>query len=402
MVKKKHVLYCESREVNVLEETDVYRNLRSRKWLLTINNPIDKGYTHEHIKEILSKFKIVYWCMSDETGSEGTFHTHIFLASNNGIRATTLQDRFEGAHRDIARGTCQQNRDYVFKEGKWLDSEKGTTNHRDTHEEWGEMPIERPGARNDLADLFDAIRDGQSTYEILRDSPQYIMHVDKIERVRQIVIEEQHKNDWRNLSVTYVWGVTGKGKTRGVMERYGYSNVYRVTDYDHPFDGYKGQDVLLFDEFRSSLPISNMLDYLDGYPVELRARYTNKQACYTKVYIISNIDICEQYHNVQREEPRTWQAFLRRINEVQTYTETGVVSMNLISYMSDFKPCMTATPFDKDKVKTVEKEKNDIESETEEEKSDYKVVKGNHVGYSRSKNTLQEYMMELSHAPSWI
>lgn len=329
-------------------ENDIYKNLQSRKWLLTINNPTEKGYVHEHIKEILSTFKLTYWCMSDETGAEGTYHTHIFVASHSPIRATTLHNKFEGAHRDIARGTCQQNRDYVFKEGKWLDSEKGTTNHRDTHEEWGEMPIERQGARNDLADLFDAIKDGQSTFEILQASPQYILQVDKIERVRQIVLEEQGKNTWRNLSVTYVWGITGKGKTRGVMEKYGYANVFRVTDYDHPFDGYKGQDVLLLDEFRSSLPISNMLEYLDGYPVELRARYANKQAMFTKVYIVSNIDITEQYPNVQKEEPRTWQAFLRRISNIETYTETGVVSMSLVSYMSDFQPCMTATPFDKD------------------------------------------------------
>lgn len=27
----------------------------SRKWLLTINNPVEKGFTHEYIKEQLSK-----------------------------------------------------------------------------------------------------------------------------------------------------------------------------------------------------------------------------------------------------------------------------------------------------------------------------------------------------------
>lgn len=325
---------------------DTYNNPRSRKWLLTINNPKDKGYSHDRVKEILSAFKLIYWCMSDETGAEGTYHTHIFIASNNGIYASKIHNKFNGAHRDIARGTCQQNRDYVFKEGKWSNTEKGTTNHRDTHEEWGEMPVERQGARNDLADLFDAIKDGLSTFEILQASPQYIMQVDKIDRVRQIVLEEQNKNRWRNVEVCYIWGITGKGKTRGVMEKYGYENVFRVTDYDHPFDGYKGQDVLLLDEFRSSLPISNMLEYLDGYPVELRARYANKQACFTKVYLVSNIDITEQYRNVQREEPRTWNAFLRRINTIQTYTDTGIVTMSLDAYLNDFRPFMGAVPFD--------------------------------------------------------
>lgn len=332
-------------------ENDVFKNLQSRKWLLTSNNPIEHGYSHEYIKEVLSTFKLVYWCMSDETGHDGTFHTHIFIASNSPIRASTLQNKFTGVHRDLVKGTCQQNRDYVFKEGKWLNGEKGTTNHRDSHEEWGEMPAERQGARNDLVDLYDMIKSGMSTYEILETSPQYLMQIDKIERVRQIMLEEKHKNDWRTVEVTYVWGETGTGKTRGVMEKFGYSNVFRVTDYEHPFDGYKGQDVILFDEFRSSLTFTAMLDYLDGYPVELRARYVNKQACYTKVFIVSNMDITDQYPNIQREDPRGWRAFLRRFNTVQVYTKTGVTSMEINSYLTDFTPCVDGTPFDSDKEK---------------------------------------------------
>lgn len=34
----------------------------SRKWLLTINNPADSGFTHDMIIETMKKFKsLVYW-----------------------------------------------------------------------------------------------------------------------------------------------------------------------------------------------------------------------------------------------------------------------------------------------------------------------------------------------------
>ena len=48
-----------------------------------------------------------------------------------------------------------------------------------------------------------------------------------------------------------------------------------LTDYEHPFDGYRSTEhsVLVFEEFRSSLRIQDMLNYLDGYPCELKARY---------------------------------------------------------------------------------------------------------------------------------
>ena len=31
--------------------------IQSRKWLITINNPNEKGFKHDNIKEILKKYK---------------------------------------------------------------------------------------------------------------------------------------------------------------------------------------------------------------------------------------------------------------------------------------------------------------------------------------------------------
>jgi hypothetical protein len=104
------------------------------------------------------------------------------------------------------------------------------------------------------------------------------------------------------------------------METFDYDNVYRVTEYDQrAFDGYTAQPVLLLDEFRSSFKISQMLNYLDGYPLKLPCRFEDCQACYTTVFIISNISLYEQYTNIQSAEPTTWRAFLRRIHAVYRF-----------------------------------------------------------------------------------
>jgi hypothetical protein len=225
----------------------------------------------------------------------------------------------------MCNGTSQQNRDYVRKEGKWEKDKKKETNLIDTFEEFGEMPIERQGARNDLSDLYDLIKSGYSNYEIITENTQYMFSVDKIERARQIIKEEEFKNKFRDLDVTYIYGSTGTGKTRGIMEKYGYENIYRVTDYKNPFDGYKGQDVLVFEEFRNSLKIQDMLNYLDGYPLVLPCRYSNKIACFTKVYIVTNMSLAEQYLSIQEEHLETWLAFKRRIHKVQQYTIDGQI-----------------------------------------------------------------------------
>lgn len=287
-----------------------------------MNNPTDKQFDHSAIKNTLLKMKPVsYWVMSDEVGEEKTPHTHLFIACSSPMRFSTVKNAFETAHIDQARGSCEENRAYVLKIGKWEIDPKGETKIEGTQEEWGVMPIERQGQRNDLAELYNMIESGMSNFEIITQNPDHILQIDKLERVRQTIREEAAKNEWRQLAVTFVQGETQTGKTRRVMEQYGYENVFRVTNYQKGcYDAYRGQDVIVFEEFSSSIKIQEMLNLLDGYPVELPCRYVNKVACYTKAFLISNIGLEQQYTLVQLQHPGTWEAFLRRINQVVVYS----------------------------------------------------------------------------------
>lgn len=322
------------------------KDSRTRKWQITINNPADKGFSHDKIVEILSGMKsLVYYCVSDEIGEAGTYHTHIFLAAANAVRFSTIKKNFEGGHFEMCQGSAAQNRDYVFKEGKWRNSEKGTTNLSDTHIEWGELPVERQGKRNDLDDLYDMIQSGFDVPTILDINPQYILQIDKLERARSMFLHSKYKDDKRDVSVTYIYGRTGTGKTRSVMDAYGYSNVYRVTDYAHPFDSYDCEDVIIFEEFRSSLPLGCMLNYLDIYPIKLPARYANKQACFTKIFIISNWELERQYQELQVTDKESYNAFLRRIDYVDIFFPLNQYRFSREQYFSGFVPAVY-TSFD--------------------------------------------------------
>lgn len=303
------------------------KDTQSRKYQLTINNPEEKGLDHDAIKKALEQLTACsYYCLADETGAETkTRHTHIFTFLRNPARFSRIKRLFPEAHIEQARGTVQENRDYVAKSGKWADDPKADTSIEGTFEEWGEMPEEPgQGARTDITQLYHMIADeGLSNAEIMERDPELATHIGKMDKIRQDVLEARYRETWRDLDVTYIFGPTGTGKTRGVMEKYGYSNCYRVTDYKHPFDSYAQNSTIIFDEYRSNLLIGDMLDYLDGYPLALPARYANRQACYETVYIISNIDLSEQYPNVQTNEPETWKAFLRRIHHVIEYQATG-------------------------------------------------------------------------------
>ena len=297
---------------------------QARKWQVTVNNPADKGLDHDAIKKALEEFKsLVYWCMGDEIGLDThTPHTHLFMVLKSPAKFSTVKKRFPEAHIEAARGSIAENRAYVEKTGKWSEDEKADTRVPDTFEEWGEIPEEPgQGARSDIAELYSKIKAGMSNAEIMAANPDSAKHIHLMDKIRQDILEALYREQWRDVEVTYIFGPTATGKTRGDMEAHGYSSVYRVTDYSHPFDRYAEEPVLCLDEFRSSLLIGDMLDYLDGYPLALPARYANRQACYERVYIISNIDLREQYPNVQINEPATWKAFLRRIHHVIEYRE---------------------------------------------------------------------------------
>lgn len=295
---------------------------QGRRWLLTINNPEEKNQNHKDIKEILSQFpSLAYYCMADEKGE--TYHIHVFFALEHPTRFSTIKRRFPTAHIDRAEGTAAECRAYVQKSGKWENSDKAETSIPGTWEEWGKLPVEHQGERADLAVLYQMIKDGQSNYEIMEANPDYLVSLDRIERARQAVREQQYHDMFRKLEVAYIWGPTGTGKTRGVMEKYSYAGVYRVTDYTHPFDSYAGEDVLLLDEYNSNFKIQDLLNYLDGYPLRLPARYSNRIACYTKVYIISNLCLSQQYEYEQHRSPATFAALLRRIQKVVQYTAPG-------------------------------------------------------------------------------
>ena len=301
---------------------------QKEKYQLTINNPIEHGYSHDQIKsKLLELGDILYWCMADEIGLESqTPHTHIYLHFENDRSLNRIKKLFPEAHIEIAKGSAIDNRNYIQKMGKWKDDPKSDTSIPDSFEESGEMPDEPgQGFRSDLHEMYVMIKCGFSNIQILEENPELLPHISLMDKVRLEYLTEKYKSDFRKLNVTYIWGATNTGKTRGIMEKHEYQNVFRVTNYKHPFDGYKCEPVLCLDEFRSGILMNEMLNYLDGYPLELPARYSNRFACYETVYIISNIDLKQQYPIIQATEPETWKAFLRRIRKVIEYKSDGTI-----------------------------------------------------------------------------
>lgn len=303
------------------------KNTQSRRWLLTINNPQSCDFDHGRIVEVLHLFRPTYFCMADEIATTGTYHTHIYLYSKSPIRFSTVKNRFPTAHIDKAVGTAMENRDYIRKEGKWSDTAKVETRVDGTFLEFGTPPTPAEENAPKMHQLLQNVKDGFSTIEILEENPSFCLQTQKIDQLRDSLESEPFRNCFREVQVHYLFGASGAGKTRGIFEKHDMQDICRITDYGGKngvrFDAYHTQPVLVFEEFHSQIPIEAMLNYLDVYPLMLPARYQDKVACYTTVYITSNIPLDEQYPDIQRYKLETWRAFLRRIHTVTQYFEDG-------------------------------------------------------------------------------
>ena len=305
---------------------------QSRKFLVTMNNPTEKNFDVDKILKQAESLKgLIYACASLEVGSkEHTPHIHLFSYYENPKAWKTIVNLFDGkADVECCRGSCRQNRDYVFKLGKWILTEKGTTPIEGQQRECGTFKEERECSDPELELLYNLIKQGYSDYEIIDEYPQFMLSLSHIQRCRLTIKQEEFKITYRTLEIVYIFGQTRAGKSRYVMEKYGYDSVFRVTDYVHPYDTYSGEDVILYEEFSSSLRIQDMNNYLDGYPLKLPARYSDKVACYTKVYITTNTPLENQYPNIKQDNPETWLAFMKRFTRVIWYrSATDIVTYN--------------------------------------------------------------------------
>ena len=181
------------------------KEMQSNKYQLTINNPVEKGYTHERIAEILkSNFKTLsYFCMSDEQGS--CFHTHIFVVFNSRVRLSMIKRYFEEAHIEKCCGSVSSNVNYIKKSGKWeLDESKQEKKIEGTFEEYGTQPPDSRGKLHDMTELYEMVLNDMTNAEILAVNQDYILQIDKIDKdfaigftdriSREGVKEEDFKN----------------------------------------------------------------------------------------------------------------------------------------------------------------------------------------------------------------
>jgi hypothetical protein len=285
-----------------------------RKWFLTINSK-DEKITLDDVRQSLEKLnKVTHYLISKERGSiNNTLHYHLYIEFKNGIRNTTIKKIMKDLKPDIEqpRGTYNEIKEYIRCEGAHEDKKPLLEDFIES----GEPNKNNQGKRTDIDDVITMIQEGANLDEIMFEYPKtYLKYQNKIDTFWLKWKERKYKTIKRDIEVYYVYGASGTGKTSGIYKKHGYEDVYRVSNYNNPFDTYQAQDVMVLDEFHGQMQFADLLKITEGYPYKLQARYQDRVACFTKLYIVSNMNWADQYANLQIEKSQVYEAMYRRIS----------------------------------------------------------------------------------------
>jgi len=248
----------------------------SRRWCFTLNNPEGEDDPESWL---WGSGSAAYCCFGFEVGDSDTPHWQGFARFKKMMRLSALKKLSRKCHWEKAKGTESQNRDYCSKDGEFF--------------EFGAAA--NPGARTDLLSIKKKIKDGVKQRELLDDdelAASFARYGGYIDRLYDCLAPRPAK---RSLVCWYLWGATATGKTHRVYTQYG-SACYRILGHpSHPWDSYRGEPAVCFDEFTDGWALQDMDGYLEGYPQELPCRYHNKWAEWRVVIVLSNCDINDWY-----------------------------------------------------------------------------------------------------------
>lgn len=306
-------------------------------WILTIRRMLPDGSertTSDLVDALLQVFDAAVG--QPERGEGGYRHFQVF-AQGRRQRFSTLKKKMKAvglgdAHMEPRKGSVSEAVGYCSKE-MTRDGDGFGFGTIDRHEK----EDSKQGERTDLQRLKARAESGETVNQILlsEDGAAAARYLGWLRATCEAAQAKRYRTAVRDgLEVCYLYGATGAGKTTHVYESEGIEHIYTVTDYSHPFDNYEGEQVLLLDEFAGQISMPSILKILDKWPVQLSARYANKWAAYSKVWVVSNLPPVDLYTYSPESQRR---AFFRRFAHFYRMDE----SRKLVEEPSPLQPAVS-------------------------------------------------------------
>lgn len=292
--------------------------LDGRAWMVTIwpQNIRNMGYgdmLNEEDKpkdgigkEILEAIREDWLCSGKARTSGGVscispndgYHIHLGVYCSCKVAFSTVTKVLGKAHVEKQRSTKEELTAYLRKEGKF--QEKGEIV---LYESGMDSIEDGQGRRTDLQDIEAMIQQGMTPQQIMDTSMSYRKYE---KMIKDAFFSKRSKETppYRDIEVIWHVGEAGSGKSYNYVKmckdkEVGEDKIYLLTDYENGgFDSYCAEPILFMDEFKGQMRFQLLLNYLDGYKIQVHARYGNVRALWTTVHITSVYPPEEVYKNM--------------------------------------------------------------------------------------------------------
>lgn len=276
--------------------------MQARLWIGTIPE-CDFGTYQIIVGFPLPVFADLQWYRGQlEIGEGGFRHWQVVVQGKKPLRVAALKRLFgERAHWEKTRSESAGTYQIIVDEYVW----KEETRVEGTQFEVGTKAIRR-NVSKDWDQIYSDARSGN-----LDNIPRDIL-VRCYSQINKITQDNLQPNSVIR-SVHAFWGRTGTGKTRRAWEEAGL-DAYPKDPSTKWWDGYRGQEHVVIDEFRGKIAIEHMLRWLDRYPVIVERKGGSTVLRASSIWITSNLAPELWYVGMDEE---TVNALVRRLNIIQ-------------------------------------------------------------------------------------
>lgn len=257
---------------------------RSFYWVGTWNHAGDReAFIDINAKRLedCSWFKGIW--ASQERGDSGTLHIQFYVECKRRYFLSELREQFPEVHWEIRKGNAKQARDYCLGKTKTGGPKPG----------WEKILIRRgeesseggQGKRTDIESMRDMLVASEVT--TVAEAMEHCTSMASLSFAKEWLSAHAPPMREQPPKVFWFYGSTGSGKTRAVYDFCAASALplWRMPSSGSYFQGYIGQDVALFDDFREGrLPFTELLELTDRYNPVANVKYG--QCWFTPRWII--------------------------------------------------------------------------------------------------------------------
>ena len=313
-------------------------NPSSRDWMLRVSrdnpNPDDTStrrmMTPEDVFSCLEKANFVVFQL-EEGAKTGYDHYQCFVQYESPTRLSSIRKGFTShgftaqyiAPRQFSVSSCLA---YCSKESTRIE---GPWNK-------GEAQLPATASKTLLLEAENQLAEGSTTVDSLLLNPETRgaarRHLNYLRAIEEASLRDRWSKTDRSVTTHFLYGPPRTGKTWGLThERYSYGDFYSVTDWTHPWDSYNQQRVLILDEFEGQPDFHLLCQILEGYPLELSARYSNRWAAWDTVWIVSNATLDEivEIYRQRGVSESMLPSLPGRISEVIHHKAPGIESTSI-------------------------------------------------------------------------